>query len=565
MPMVRTVTRLTVLLFLTFTLALPLCAQDVQQGVAPVQLTVKPQTVSPGAMVTMSGWTAVDGKSMSVAITVTPPSGPPVSLSAKAQPSGDFTLSGKAGQTLGIYQVKAVSPNGKGSATGSFTVVGAAGSLELAEKTVDALVSTAVEGGQVTADLIATLPASPAKDEAQQKLDQLNAKLKEAPQQAAKAKEGLDKIAQIPKQYPETAPGLEPLTSAINAWQDEAKAENEKLKQQIARSKQKGVVCDQIDAASEALNAVSVALNLIGQPWKIALHFAQDKVVPDKLFSLLPATSRDSGAKFAIAESLKAGEALLGGPSAWAGFAFGFTVDLSQFMVSKVFDKYCEKFQGPVSATFRAEFTDGGNPLWNYDVNLEGRIVLRFAKGASGEAVHLSGQIEGTATKFTLWDNFIILDPRWKGNVLFHRAYHPPGFPYVPQAGTVPGALVPTSFYMRVEGEYVKDKITLDVGDAVMDYPKAAKGQVAYIFVDFVTLIPQVITVSVPYQGAQFIFSRGMRKGATFDVKSGKSKWMFWSAPEPATIEKVFTRKETGKDFVVTWNVKVKACNPECP
>ena len=50
-----------------------------------------------------------------------------------------------------------------------------------------------------------------AKDEAQQKLDQLNAKLKEATQQAAKAREGLEKIAGIPAKYPETAPGMEPL------------------------------------------------------------------------------------------------------------------------------------------------------------------------------------------------------------------------------------------------------------------------------------------------------------------------------------------------------------------
>ena len=548
-------------------LATPLRAQKIEKGVTPVEVSAKPAVVLPGSPVTLSGLTALDGKHAAVSLSVKPPSGPAVALTATAAKDGSYSAVFKNTNTPGAYTVKAVSPDGKGSASASFTVAGAAACLERSARTVDALMADARDGAQTADQLVATLPASPARDEARAKLNTLQAKLQEGSAQAAKARQGMEKLASIAQRYPETTPGLRPLVDPLNEWDGRAEAEDRRIRDQLARSRQKGVVCDEIDAASEALNALSVALNFIGEAWKIALHFSQDKVVPDALFGLLPVSGRNPNAKFAIAESLKAGEALLSGPAGWVGFAFGLAVDTAGFVTSQVFDKYCEKFQGPVDATFHAEFTDQGRTFWKYDVKLQGRIVLRFAKGAKGSAAHLTGQIEGTATNFTLWENFIALEPKLKANVLFHRALPPPGFPYIPQAGSIPGALVPTSFYMRVEGQYAGDTVTLNVGEAVMDYPPVAKGQVVYVFVDYVTLIPEVIKVSTPYQGAQYIFSRGMRKDATFEVKSGKAPWAFWAADTPPTLERTFTRKEqdTAKGYLVTWQVHVKACNPECP
>ena len=71
-----------------------------------------------------------------------------------------------------------------------------------------------------------------------------------------------------------------------------------------------------------------------------------------------------------------------------------------------LFGKYCEKFEGPLYGQMYAEFTKNGLRWWTYDVAIEGRLVLRYAKNDQpGEAVRVNGELVGVATGFKMREN----------------------------------------------------------------------------------------------------------------------------------------------------------------
>jgi hypothetical protein len=124
---------------------------------------------------------------------------------------------------------------------------------------------------------------------------------------------------------------------------------------------------------------------------------------------LIPAKYYSGDADFFISESWKAARAIVNGPSAWFGAVLGLAVDVAAFSAQNV-QPLLRKFQGPLEATFHAEFYTHGELYWKYDIDLEGKLELRYAKsGHPGEAVHFTGQFEGNGTRFTLWENFTAL------------------------------------------------------------------------------------------------------------------------------------------------------------
>jgi hypothetical protein len=570
----KTICRCYLILFAVVIAQHSLAAQKLQKSATPIEVVATPATAVLNSAVQISGTSAVDGKRMDVKIVITPPaakSSPPAQpalLTAHADAKGNFTARFKATSAAGNYLVRATSPDGKGNATTQFTVVGASSgvssNLDQAVVAANDLVSASGEAEAAAEELISRQPKSPPQEEVLAKLSQLKGRLSQAQQQTAQIKPGWAKIQSSLDKYPQALPVFQPLLSDLNDWQTRAKNEADKIRKQLQHSASKGVTCDQIDAAVQMLNWVSYGLDFTDELFVKLRTVAEDKAVPDKVFALLPPSARNENVKFLFAESMKAADAVWRGPAAWFSTAASFAVDIAAFAKQRQFDRYCEKFQGPISATLHADFYENMRHYWSYDMDLDGRLVLRFARAKSaGDAIHVSGEYEGHATRFTLWDDFIALYPKMASDVLYHSDRPPaaPGSSKLEEwAGRVPGTVFsgPTSFSIPVEGDFVKDKITVNLGNA--DHDIDVKGKVIYIFVAPGVFIPDTITAEAPYQTAQWIISRSIGMKPEFTVTVDTKNQI-------SIIQRDFNRDVKAPDgsYKLQFKANVKACNPQCP
>lgn len=530
---------------------------------APVTVTATPSTALVKARVTIAGTSLVVGKSNQVAIRISGSSGAPIELKATVDPAGaykaDFTPAAE-----GKYKVQVTAPDGKGKAEASLSVVSPAGATAATSAPAAALIKTMQSGQAVGDKEVASLPASPAKDEFQKKSAELKQKLSELPAAQKQYENALSRIYELGNKHPDALTALKPLFDDIDRANEDIKKQNQEFEKRIAQAGKKNSSCDSLEAATEAFSALSTSMNMIGKPWEILRAFVIDKG-PGKVIDAIPNNQASDNMKFAITESFKTSAGILvggaaGGPIAMASSAIGLIGDTMQFFTQQKFAKYCEKFEGPVYAQFRAEMREKGKPYFTYKMDMRGKLQLRYTKGAAlqqGQPIPLTGQIEGVVEKFEMSENAIIIQPQLKSRVLAHKIIAPPGVPYSEDVGTIARMALPQGFYIPVKGELAGDKITVKLEPATKDLPDLLKGQILYIFVEPALPIPSVQKVDAPVQKAFFIFDRGMRANPQFDVKTDSSK---------STIEKTFTRTvdDPKNDFKIEWKIEAKACNPGC-
>jgi hypothetical protein len=544
-------------------------AQQLQKGAAPIDVTVKPATVALNTPVQISGAAAVDGKHMQVKVTVTPPkASAPALLTATADAKGNYNATFSGTKAAGTYQVRVVAPDGKGIATAQFTVVeassGVNANFDQAVAAAKDVLSATEEAETAAEKLISSQPKSPPQEEALARLNQLKSRLREAPQQIAQLKPGWLKVQDALNKHPRALPAFQPLLTDLDQWRSQAKSESDKIRRQLQQSMNKGMNCDRIDAAVQVLNWIAYGLDFTDElPVKIRTVI-EDKALPDRIMSLLPVQERNENVKFLFTEALKAADAVYRGPAAWFGAAVGLAVDTVAFVKQRDYSRYCEKFQGPISVDLHADFYENGRHYWSYDEQLSGQLVLRYAKAKSeGEAIHFSGEYEGNATKFTLWDDFIALYPKMASDVLYHSDRAPAAHSdskLENWAGRIPNTSFsgPTSFSIPVEGDFIKDKITPNLGNAEHDIN--VKGKVVYIFLAPGVYIPDVVTADAPYQTAQWIISRSIGMKPEFTVTVDPKNRV-------SMIQREFSREANAPNgsYRLKFKASVKACNPECP
>lgn len=531
---------------------------------APVSVTVTPSTAVVKAKVTISGGSLALGKNNQVAIRIATASGKPTDLKSTLDASGAYKAE-FVPTAEGKYKVEVTAPDGKGRAEATLNVVAAAGAAASSSASAAALIRTMQNGQAVGDKQVTSLPPSPARDEFLKKSAELKQKLAEIPGAQKQYEAALSKFYELGNKHPEVMTALKPLFDDIDRANEDIRKQNEEFEKRVAQASKQNASCDSLEAATEAFSALSTSLNMIGKPWEILRAFTIDKG-PGKVVDAIPNTGGASdGTKFAIAETFKVSAGILvggaaGGPIAIASSAIGVIGDVMQFFTQQKFAKYCEKFEGPVYAQFRAEMREKGKPYFTYKLDMRGKLQLRYTKSAStqgGQPILLTGQIEGVVEKFEMSENAIIIQPQLKSRVLTHKIIAPPGSPYLEDVGAIARMALPHAFNIPVKGELVGDKIKLKLEPAIKDFADAVKGKILYIFVEPALPIPSVQTVDAPVQKAFFVFDRGMRANPEFDVKTDSSK---------STIEKTFTRTvdDPKNDFKLEWKIDAKACNPGC-
>jgi hypothetical protein len=331
---------------------------------------------------------------------------------------------------------------------------------------------------------------------------------------------------------------------------------------------------------------VSLWFDLQGKMFTKVVQLATDKFLPDKIYNAsVPVGKRDATQKFSLGESLKAvGAALSGSVGAAGGKAAGgaagivdfvkqpqnLLLDTAQFLTGLTFDKYCERFQGPLDGTFSVDATvNGPQKFWGYTTTINGTVMLRYEKKnvKPGEVIPMSGEMEGNAT-FSMYEDLMALNNFNRQFVIFRHLVPPIGFSTTAQdvtgpLGKIARMATPAYFRVPIKGELAGKQLKITVGEASLnDFTDAVKGQAIYVMVTPAVPIPQTLASNIPVQKGQFMLSRAMRTTGTLPISvATKDKLTI------QTAQQSFTRKEvvSNGEVTVTWKLNVKACNPECP
>jgi hypothetical protein len=228
-------------------------------------------------------------------------------------------------------------------------------------------------------------------------------------------------------------------------------------------------------------------------------------------------------------------------------------------MQQKNFEKYCEKIEGPMSATMHAEFTQENAKWWTYDMTLKGRVILRYAKnGSPGSAVHVTGEFVGTAAKLGVWEDALaVLYPvTKKTSTMLRKLVVPPGQPFSDLEGKTVAASSPLGFFIPVEGDLVGSKLTLHMLDARSDISDLVEAQVTYVLMGPMILAPIIVKYQLPFTKAHKLLFRAMNDGPLeLPVVVSRSTM---------GIQRTVQRTRPAQGNSVDYTLDIKACNPGC-
>jgi len=576
-------------LLLLLTAASPF-AQSVKTVSAPVTIAVDKEVVTPGGVVRISGTSVQLGDKNAVSIDIAKPDKATVSLDGKLTSQGTYNVGFSETKLTGAYTVTAKAPDGKSTAKASFRVVGAVTIGETAKALNQSLSQLAGKSGKIAQAVKAAVDANgdfPGSEQIDRDIAQIDQAFSQLPKRMAGMNKALDQLSGLVKQYPGIAnvSELAEVSLALAEVRDEAagmSAQADDLLSRVSKSSEMSI-CDRMDAGAEALKFTGLVFDFFGSGTVKLLDLLVNIGAPaaaERIYdAITPVENRTSLAKTAFTDTVKGTVTLFkDGLDELKDFVkgpFGLAYDGAQYLLGLGFDQLCERFIGPIEGVLSVDATDSGRPFWGYKTYIKGRLNLRFEKKQNtGRApARLTGEFEGAATKFDVYEDLFTSNQTNKKSVLFHKVVPPVAagdtisWLSLDVLGQMTSLLaLPHYFKVPVTGALAADgnSVAIEVADAgIKDFSKDLSAAAYYVSMPLGSIIPIVQKFDIPMQTAQFILSRGLRSPATVNVKTDK-------LPKGSllkTIDKTFTREEvvSNGEVTVKWNLKVKACNPECP
>lgn len=548
-----------VLSVLSGAVAVPAAAQGTpSKGPLQITLTAAPARLGAGDSVRLQGATGLVGPSSQVTLSVRPPGKPAIALTAKPDAKGDYRVRFGGTAALGTYQVTATAPDGKGTATTTFTVVAAGVLPDEVTRKADSLVLLGSKVIDRVQQAVNAQPTSPARTEAQQKLDGIDAEMAKLPAQVNLLRQQMKKVfdarAKIAKPIPEWADYQEEL----ERWEADADLAMAKLEKLASSSASAAQGCADLDNYNEALTFTSEAINYVKAPFEVSKGFWADKIPAGIVARSSGAQALTSAERFALVETMKVGVAALEGPKGIVGAVPGLILDTAQWFLQDYFSQFCDAWEGPLSGTFLGEsFTRQGEPFFDYTIQLDGKLKLLYPKNVpAGKALTMLGFLEGNG-RFAIRDNPKPIVRLVPGTVMFHRVTAPPGSGYWDELGQASRGLLPHSFRIPVKAIMAADSIVLTLQPADHDFGPTIAGLSTWVIMPLAGLVPEVVNASIPMQKAHPIIERVMRRRPVLRITSeGKSM----------TAAGTFSRDTTNADKTarVRTTLTVKACNPGC-
>jgi len=545
-------------------------AQAPEREPLPIQIQ-NPRPVTSGGvvlLVPLNGSLQITGSCMSdnrhrvVIVRVTAPRGPSIPLTAQLDSRGDFAVNFSQTSVPGRYQVEAIAPDGNGKASSAFQVVSPGEIADGAANTVNGLLMETNTILETAEHDLSQAPVSPPQQEAEKKLAHMQDRLRQGTQVVQSLRHSLHEFNDLAAKAPALEPQFPPLWKALGDWQFQAAQRQAEIQAKLQATQNATQVCGMLNAAIEALNLIAGLLDPIDALKDIVSDWVQQKLGSQEAIQNLDAMVKlakddwetaDKMTEAFCGEGMEATVAAHEVPESFRSLLTG----ILSYLGKTAFLVYCQKFEGPFEADFHVAFTE--SPQWSYHIQLSGRLLLMYPRNAK-QTTHLTGYFEGNASQFELTEHLItLLDPSLRPYVLMRKVFTPPVAPFVSLVGQGFRRLgAPGYFEVPVEGDMVNRDVTLHIRSAVTDFSEAFRARVFYLMIAPVVPVPFTLQMSMPTQNAYWILSRGM--GET-------SHWQVSMEGEKMLLEHEFQRKfvaPASPKFWVTWEIKVKACNPGC-
>lgn len=540
-------------------------------GVAQVpqdfmRIRVSPEVVSPGVPVVIAGTILPKDTTRAnrqYTVVITPPVGSrngvrPTTRAVLADAQGSFTASFHGTDVVGEYTIAVTTP-GIFSADGSFRVVSVAQLIEGYAATMDRLLKSTETEEKWLAGLVPQLPPSPERVQVEQgwaKTRPAIAGMRRADGRFRELLTNLKVLIEFPAgPAPSQAAGerVRKLVSGLDDWRTRAE-KNAFDYQVIQQSRDAGELCETIEKLTEGLRLVSLMFNLAAEPWVIAENFVKDLVISR------PPSRGTAVGDWGQANAIKNHNVLAYDAAELHTAGHTAIVDFVGLTTRVVFDRYCATMSGPMKATMDVEFTHDKRLWWKYDFKLDGRLILRYAKGKSTTRA-VRGEFIGNGHAFSVaWNPGVSPEFLGKtGTMLFHVSVAPGSTPpqFRPEfEGKIVEVLAtPKSFFIPVSGEVANDRVTLRLGTARFDFEEDTEATGYYMMLSGL-LGFQFDRVSLPYKGAHHVITRATGDGLiVIPVKRT-------SANEVA--ERHFARpKETGGSKA-NYSLSVRICGGGC-
>jgi hypothetical protein len=570
-----------VILALGLALTAPARAQGELNKSAPISVETDKQPVPTGTTIVLHGKTIAMDDKKPVRLTVTwlrsqdtqtaAAKPPPDELSAPYGPNGDYRVPYTTGRE-GVYRVDAHSPDGSGRASTEFTVIGVD---TWSGEQADAVTGTLERSSELLEALrarVAGQPDSPARRDLQGKLDTLGQALATRQGALQGQRDALDTYAKVMRTAPQAAPAFAPMVRALKDFRRDIAPVLPQLVAATAEAKARNVPCDALVKVEEGFKLLSTAMNITHVLFKTTLAFGVD-LATSVAASHAPAGC-DKGCTFALTQVVKqhawvrAGieQARTGSLQAlkFVDGLVGFVADAAALGTRVLFDRYCERFEGPLEGHMRVEYLKDGSPWWRYTVKIKGQVTLVYRNGAdASQPIPMAGHLVGTGTEFTVAQPALrVLQPKMlAGAVIVGRTTPPIGFPFTDFAGALALVAVPTSFFIAVDAELVGNQLTLKLGPSRYDFNKehtVASGRYA-IGGGLAGAMLSFTTFDVGYDNARGLIEKATdaaRKPIALPVAVGKDK---------LTATATFNgERGQGVRARGAYELKLTLCNPKC-
>ena len=586
----------------------------------PISVDAKPSTSFVGSAIQLSGSTLALLNNDVVVTIAAPNSTPPQStkLPAARSADGSFNVS-YVPKVAGAYTVDALAPDGRGHASASFTVENP---RQLSPATAQAFADLAQDASdivQTARKKLDNIPPSPARDQAQQKLDAVTQSMGEFVEVSKQLSANLGEMIRDTANLP---PNSQPTSNAGNTSVGgnytlggggtvagkssvagnatlggdgsvagnmqvtlskvaddrqalvevlgQASQVHQRSQQEIQKLRVAQLTCDNLEVVTEGIKFVGVMFNLMTNAFGIVKNFVLDFAAAFAGDQVKSRTGSALGG-FLAGEGVKNYDTLAreGETNAkkWevdVGNVVSSVNDVAGFVVDRVMDKYCEQFTGPVTAHMHATFMKNGLRWWEYSFDVQGQLTLHYPKGASGGSVPLKGRIEGYATNYKLWENALtVMYPELMSSTVQKRAYILPLAPTAIQAGSI-------KKLSSVEGSILGNIVTpsnffFEVhGTATQDQLDIEIGPAstdtnakAKVIVLYLPVLSPIPGLKVYSLPYKPVHFVFERAAPTYPIPLGTQKNVIRGKQH-------FENQKGNSDAMGEYSVDIEACNPDC-
>jgi hypothetical protein len=302
-------------------------------------------------------------------------------------------------------------------------------------------------------------------------------------------------------------------------------------------------ICEYIQMVSEACAAFSAFANLFEpngilkmSAQGIAKNVALDKGVSVAVGAAYPNSTNGTATDMAKEAQKFAATTVYDCESLNSGMGkAGFAGDIISMCTNYIMSKYCGVLSGDMSEDYKCTYRNNDFAVWwEYTYHNEATVNLRYLKSAATSSlIKMKGNIEGNATKFTIFQKVSEMDDfkkamKNRAQIFSVCLWVPPTMPVATSqadrktgfGAVARGIITPAYFNIPIDADYNPEtgQMKIYVNDPIIDYSTEVEYQYGYIII--AAMIPLVTKVHFPINKAKLTIAKVIEKNNDFQVKA---------------------------------------------